>query len=141
MLCRLTDLWPIMTRMHIRGREVHPNRRKTICASHDLYGGCGSFGSDHRGDQPDHLSVSPPLEAEFGSRAWSSAMSMSWRVLPPRRTRWGPSGVGPSRVGDGADPTVIPDRANLNRGAADPYARKIVSIGLPLASSSTNLSR
>jgi hypothetical protein len=47
----------------------------------------------------------------------------------------------PSRVGDGADPTVILDRTNPNRAAADPYARKILSIDLPLASSSTNLSR
>ena len=48
---------------------------------------------------------------------------------------------GPPRVGDRADPTVILDRTNLNRGAADPYPRKILSIDLPLASSSTNLSR
>jgi hypothetical protein len=35
---------------------------------------------------------------------------------------------------------LILDRTNPNRAAADPYARKILSIDLPLASSSTNLS-
>jgi hypothetical protein len=47
----------------------------------------------------------------------------------------------PSRVGDGADPTVMLDRTNPNRAAAESYARRILSIDLPLASSSTSLSR
>ena len=43
----------------------------------------------------------------------------------------GPSGGPRSCVGDGADPTVILDRTNPNRAAADRYARKILSIDLP----------
>jgi hypothetical protein len=43
------------------------------------------------------------------------------------------------RAGEG-DPTVIFDRRNPNRAAADRYAREILSIDLPLAGSSSNLS-
>jgi hypothetical protein len=50
----------------------------------------------------------------------------------------GPLGGPPSRVGDGADATVILDRTNPNHAAANRYARRILSIDLPLASSSTN---
>ena len=66
---------------------------------------------------------------------------MSVRSFRPERRGGVPQARAPSRVGDGADPTVILDRANPNRAAAAPYARKILSIDLPLASSSTNLSR
>jgi hypothetical protein len=51
----------------------------------------------------------------------------AWQA-PVARRRWG-------------DPPVILERTNPKRAAADPYARKILSIDLPLASSSTNLSR